>query len=981
LLPENGINIGGRFSDERNVMSEFSQKMTQESVTPGDSSSVTSGVTIADLHFEHRRDALGVGVPRPRLSWIVNTATTGWQQVSYEIEAYKPDGQLHDQTGRVNSDQSVLVPWPFAPLASRQHLMVRVRVWGNDEQSSAWSTLNSIEAGLFQADDWSAHFVTPDWDEDTSRPQPGSLLRREFAVRKGVTQARLYVTALGVYEAYLNGTPVGDDVLAPGWTSYDHRLRYQTFDVTDLLQEGHNTVGAMLGDGWFRGRLAFGGGRRNIYGDRLALLSQLEINYADGTTERVITDESWHAARGPILSSDIYDGETYDARQERSGWLTAGYDDHDWVRVRPLARDLATLVAPSGPSVRRIELVVPLAITTSPMGRTIIDFGQNLVGRIRLTVRGKAGETITLRHAEVLENGELCTRPLRTAQAIDRYTLRGDEVETWEPRFTFHGFRYAEVEGWPGTLHLDDLRAVVCHSDLERTGWFECSEPLINQLHENVVWSMRGNFLDIPTDCPQRDERLGWTGDIQVFAPSACFLFNTAGFLTSWLADLAADQNEVGIVPFVIPNVISGEPVPAAAWGDAAVIVPWVLYQRYGDVGVLNQQFESMRAWVDHIAAVAGEKCLWDKGFQFGDWLDPSAPPDRADQARTYPYIVATAYFARSAELVAQAAGVLGRADDEARYLALASQIREAFNNEYVTRAGRVLSDASTAYSLALQFDLLQDAQQRRHAGERLAELVHHSGYRISTGFVGTPLICDALCSVGEYDTAYRLLTQRECPSWLYPVTMGATTIWERWDSLLPDGSVNPGEMTSFNHYALGSVADWLHRTVAGLAPAEPGYRHLDIQPHPGGELTYARARLRTPYGLAESSWTIEDGQIEVMAVVPPNTTASVLLPGGTSIPIQVGSGTYRWSYPYQSSNVRSSLSLDSTLGELLDDTEAWTVVVSVVRIYMPDLAGIDTGAGLSGYGALPLRQILSMLPQADALSTAIEAALAALDR
>jgi alpha-L-rhamnosidase len=962
-------------------MSQSSHKVTQQGATPNDGNSVSSEIAVVDLRFEHRRDSLSVGAARPRLSWVVDTATNGWRQVGYEIEAYKPDGQLREQTGQVESAQSVLVSWPFASLSSRERLALRVRVWGNDGRSSVWSALTPVEAGLLHPADWTARFVTPDWEEDTSRPQPGPLLRREFAVRAGVKQARLYVTAQGVYEAQLNGEPIGDHVLAPGWTSYDHRLRYQTFDVTDLLREGRNAIGAMLGDGWFRGRLSFGGGQRNIYGDRLALLAQLEIDYADNTTERIITDESWRAARGPILSSDIYDGETYDARQERPGWSTAGYNDHDWVGVRTLARDLATLVAPSGPPVRRSELVAPVAITTSPTGRTIIDFSQNLVGRLRLTVRGKEGQTITLRHAEILEGGELCTRPLRTAQAIDRYIVRGDEVETWEPRFTFHGFRYAEVEGWPGTLHPDDLRAVVCHSDLERTGWFECSEPLINRLHENVVWSMRGNFLDIPTDCPQRDERLGWTGDIQVFAPTASFLYDTAGFLTSWLADLAADQNEAGVVPFVIPNVISRELIPAAAWGDAAVIVPWTLYQRYGDVGILNEQFKSMRAWVDLIAGVAGERYLWNKGFQFGDWLDPAAPPDRPGDARTDPHIVATAYFARSAELVGKAAGVLGRTDDEARYLALASRIREAFAAEYITPAGRVLSDSSTAYSLALQFGLLRDANQRRHAGERLAELVRDSGYRISTGFVGTPLICDALCSIGAYDAAYNLLTQRECPSWLYPVTMGATTIWERWDSQRPDGSINPGQMTSFNHYALGAVADWLHRTVAGLAPAEPGYRRLDIQPHPGSGLTYARAQHLTPYGMAEASWKIEAEQIEIVAVVPPNTTASVTLPGSEATPVLVGSGMHLWSYAYQIPNVHPALSLDNTLGEFLNDPEAWAAVSNVVRHYMPELAGVDTGDSLRGYGDLPLRQVLSMLPRADELRVDIEAALAALRR
>ena len=850
--------------------------MTHQVSTPGNG---TPCASIADLRFEHHRDTLGVGEPRPRLSWTVMTTVAGWYQAAYEVEAYRWDGQLHDQTGRVESNQSVLVPWPFPPLVSQERLSVRVRVWDAGGHLSAWSALYPVEAGLLHADDWYARFVTPDWEEDITRPQPCPLLRREFDVRPGVTRARLYVTALGVYEMQLNGATVGDHVLAPGWTSYHHRLRYQTFDVTSLLREGRNAIGAILGDGWYRGRLGFGGGRRNIYGDRLALLAQLEIIYANGTMEQIITDETWRAVRGPVLSSDIYDGETYDARQERPGWSSAGYNDHDWVGVRVIDRDFTTLVAPSGPPVRRTELLEPVTITTSPSGRTIVDFGQNLVGRLRITVRGQAGQTITLRHAEVLENGELCTRPLRTAQATDRYTLRGNGVETWEPRFTFHGFRYAQVEGWPGTLRPDDLRAVVCHSDLERTGWFECSDPLINRLHENVVWSMRGNFLDVPTDCPQRDERLGWTGDILAFAPTACFLYDSAGFLTSWLADLAAEQTAEGVVPFVVPNILPMPPLPAAAWGDAAVFVPWVLYQRYGDAEILAARYESMCAWVNLVTNIAGEKRLWDTGFQFGDWLDPSAPADKPGAGRTDPHIVATAYFARSAELLGQIAGVLGRTEDATRYLQLAARIREAFDSEYVTPAGRVLSDSETAYALALQFGLLQNAEQRQHAGARLAALVRSSGYHISTGFVGTPLICDALCSAGEYDTAFHLLRQQGCPSWLYPVTMGATTIWERWDSLQPDGSVNPNQMTSFNHYALGAVADWLHRTVTGLAPAAPGYRHITVQPHPGGDLTSARAWHITPYGLAECRWKIEGKQIEIAVVIPPNTTATVTIP------------------------------------------------------------------------------------------------------
>lgn len=867
-----------------------------------------SAVTISRVRVEHQSEAFGIGTDRPRLSWMVETANSGWRQAGYEIESYDAAGNLGSQTS-VESDESQLVAWALAPLASRERLNVRVRVRGEDGERSAWSEHVPVEAGLLDTQDWSAHFVSPAWDEDITRAQTAPLLRREFDVRAEVKQARLYITALGVYEPYLNGTVVGDHVMAPGWTSYHHRLRYQTFDVTSQVKQGRNALGVMLGDGWFRGRLGFGGGKRNLYGERLALLSQLEITYADGTSEKIITDESWRAAKGPILASDIYDGETYDARLERAGWANAGYQDDDWTPVRVIEWDLNTLTAPLGPPVRRIELVAPTAVIHSTPGCTLYDFGQNLVGRLRLTVRGEAGQTLTLRHAEVLENGELSIRPLRTAQATDRYTLRGGESETWEPRFTFHGFRYAEIEASAGTVQLDEVRAVICHSDLERTGWFECSDPLVNRLHENVVWSMRGNFLDIPTDCPQRDERLGWTGDIQVFAPAASFLYDTYGFLASWLKDLAAEQKDAGgIVPVVIPNTIDRPPFMAAAWSDAAVIVPWVLYQRFGDPTILSAQFESMCLFVDTLADLAGETRLWDTGFQFGDWLDPAAPPDKPAEARTARPLVATAYYARSAEMVGQIAGILGRKEEEYKYKALAGEIREAFAKAYITPEGQMSSDAQTAYALAIEFGLMPNAAQRQHAGERLSELVRADGYRIGTGFVGTPLICDALCSTGHYDAAYDLLMQRECPSWLYPVTMGATTIWERWDSLLPDGSVNPGEMTSFNHYALGAVADWLHRTVGGLAPAEPGYRRLAIAPRPGGGLNYASARHLTPYGMAECAWKIQDGNIEVKVVVPPGVTASVSLPGKEGEPLEVGTGTHRWAYAYRDPNAQKPL-------------------------------------------------------------------------
>ena len=929
------------------------------------------------LQIEHLRETLGVGAARPRLSWRVTTAARNWRQAAYEIICRHADGQLRGESGRISSGQSVLVDWPFAPLRSREQVTVQARVWGEDGSASNWSAPVVVEAGLLQVADWRARFITPDWDEDVTRSNPAPYLRRDFEVRAPVKAARLYITALGLYEAQINGAVVSDHVLAPGWTVYDQRLCYQSFDVTAQLRQGANAIGAVLGDGWFRGRLGFGAGQRNIWGERVALLAQLEIEYVDGDRDLIVTDENWRAATGAILMNSLYDGETYDARLEPSGWSAPGFDASGWSGVRLLAWDLTTLTAPVGPPIRRIARVAPVAITHSPSGRTLLDFGQNLVGRLAITVQGQAGQTVTLRHAEVLENGELGVRPLRHAEATDRYTLRGGAPESWEPRFTFHGFRYAEVSGWPGEVRQEDIVAVVLHADMARTGWFECSDPLLNRLHENVVWSMRGNFLGVPTDCPQRDERLGWTGDLQVFAPTASFLYDVSGFLQSWLADLAIEQRKSGgAVPHVIPNVLGATSAGAAAWADAATVAPWVLYQRYSDKEILAAQFESMCAWVDYVAAKVGDRLLWDTGFQFGDWLDPTAPPDKPWQARTDKEIVASAYFIHSADLVASAAQVLGRKEEQSHYAALAQRARAAFAREYITPAGRLMCDAETAYALALAFDLLPTAAQRQRAGDRLAELVQASGYHIRTGFVGTPLICDALCSAGHYRTAYRLLTQRECPSWLYPVTMGATTIWERWDSMLPDGSINPGEMTSFNHYALGAVADWMQRTIGGLALAEPGYRRLEIRPRPGGGLTHAQARLLTPYGLAECAWSIEHGQIELKVVVPPNTTAQVVFPGSATPSIEVGSGVWQWSLPYQDPDARGPYTVDDRIGELVSDSAARAAMLGVLaQVGAP----VFLTAILFNEHNMPLRQALQLLPDPAAAVDLMNAALAAL--
>ncbi|WP_091467045.1 glycoside hydrolase family 78 protein [Paenarthrobacter nitroguajacolicus] len=839
---------------------------------------------------------LGIGLPTPRISWKTS-AEPGWVQEAYQVSVTTADKQWTSE--RIESTESVLVPWEAAPLGSAQRAEVSVRVWGAGNQTpSGWSQPSAVETGLLEPVDWTATAITPSWDEDPEADRRPPLLRRGFTLDRPVASARLYVTAHGLYEVEINGVRVGDDALSPGWTVYGQRLRYYTYDVTERVTDGENAIGAFLADGWYRGRIGFKGGYANLYGDKVALLAQLHITHDDGSVTVVGTDETWKASFGPILLSSLYKGETYDARQLPTGWSRPAFDDSGWEPVTGVERVPGTLVAPEGPPVRCTGEVNPVRVWTSPEGKTLLDFGQNLVGRLRISVRGEAGSAVTLRHAEVLQDGELYTRPLRGADSTDHYILSGAGEETWEPRFTIHGFRYAEITGWVGGDIAENVTARVYHTDMERTGWFESSNPDLNRLHENVLWSMKGNFVDIPTDCPQRDERLGWTGDIQVFAPTASFLYDCSGMLSSWLKDVAAEQLPDGTVPWYVPVIPGGNywtPIrPGAVWGDVAVLTPWTLHERFNDPGILAEQYESAKSWVDLVDRLAGESHLWNGSFQLGDWLDPTAPPEDPTQAMTDPHLVATAYFAWSARHLAKSAAVLGKSDDELRYLTLSRDVAAAFAREYIHPDGIMRSDAQTAYALAIVFDLFPDTDSKARAGSRLAELVRANGNRIGTGFAGTPVVSDALTIAGEIDAAYDLLLETECPSWLYAVGQGGTTIWERWDSMLPDGSINPGEMTSFNHYALGAVADWMHRVVAGLAPLEPGYRKILVKPQPGGGLSWASARHETPYGTASVQWRIDDGDLTAVVEIPTGSTARVELPGQD--PVDVGPGRHEFA-------------------------------------------------------------------------------------
>jgi len=884
-------------------------------------------------------------------------------QVAASPQLLREASNLLWDSGRVDSDQSILVPYGGPTVVSRGCYFWRVRLWDETGEAGPWSESARWEMGLLVPSDWQARWITPDLDQDPNASQPSPYMRKGFDLSGEVRQARAYVSGLGLYELEINGQRVGDQVLTPGWTSYDRRVQYQTYDVTDLLHSGENAVGAVLGDGWYRGYLGFAG-QRNTYGERGLFLLQLEVALDDGTVVAVVSDDSWRATTGPLLLTDIYHGEHYDARLEMLGWSDAGVDESGWASVA-LAEYDGALVAPQGPPVRCIEEIRPIEIIHTPKGETVFDFGQNMIGWLRLRVEGPVGTTVRLHHAEVLDQeGNFYTTNLRSARQELAYTLKGDGVEVYEPRFTFMGFRYARLEGYPGEPTLDSLTGVVVHSDMRPTGSFTSDKPLHNQLQHNIVWGQKGNFLDVPTDCPQRDERLGWTGDAQVFCRTAAFNMDVAGFFAKWLADLSLDQCADGSVPHVIPDVLgrNGQASGSAAWGDAAAIVPWTMYLCYGDVDLLRRQYPSMVRWVAFIRERAGGNHLWQTGFHFGDWLAIQGPNPLMPQAVTATDLVATAYFAYSTEIAAKTARVLGLEADAREYEGLLEQIRAAFCDEYLSPRGRLSANTQTAYVLALMFDLLP-VSSRPEAAARLAADVRSHGNHLTTGFVGTSYLCHVLSRFDYLDLAYALLNQETYPSWLYPVKQGATTIWERWDGIRPDGSFQDAGMNSFNHYSYGAIGEWLYRVAAGLDvdPEAPGYKHAIIAPQPGGGFCMMRAALETPYGALACEWHVVDDSVAVAVSVPHNTWATVRLPlarleqvtesgccltglqglravyqEGDDVVLGVGSGSYEFSYvsPELGKRVHASTrpSLEWSIAQLLAHEGAREVLMRHLR-------------------------------------------------
>jgi alpha-L-rhamnosidase len=843
------------------------------------------------LRCEYLTEPLAIDAAKPRLSWVLQSDGRGQRQTAYQaLVASTPESLAADRgdlwdSGKVASDRSIHVEYGGVPLHSRMRCYWKVRVWDKDGRRSPWSGPASWTMGLLHASDWGAVWIAhpkPD-------PQPATMLRKEFDVRGPVKRAVAWVTGLGLYELRINGNRVGDHLLAPEWTRYGKRIQYQAYDVTNALHDGRNAVGAQLGGGWWTGPLMVKPPMKQP--PQPCLLLRLDIELADGSTQTIETGPSWQATTdGPIRRAGIYFGETYDATKEMPGWDRPGFAAAGWqpVQVLPGPSDAghALLVAQCNEPIRVTEELRPVRMTEPKPGVYVFDMGQNMVGWCRLRADAPAGTKITVRHAEMLDkDGMIYTANLRGAEQVNQYTWRGGEAAL-EPHFTYHGFRYVEVTGLPGRPAGDAILGRVFHSAAPQAGWFSCSNELVNRIMRCVEWSQRGNMMSVPTDCPQRTEREGWMGDIQAFSQTAVFNRDMAAFFTKWIADVRDSQADDGRYPDVAPHladpnkIMSGVP----AWGDAGIVVPWRMYQNYADTRLLEQHFDSARRWIEFIRR-NNPDLLWRKnrGGDYGDWLngDELAVKGYPRDISGVPHeVLATAFFAHSTGIVAKMADVLGRKDDAERYRKLAAGIRAAFNRAYVAPDGRIQGDTQAGYALALHFNLL-DEPLRPRAVQRLLESIKRFNNHPSTGMQATHRMLLELTLGGHHDEAWRLVNLRTVPSWGYMVEMGATTIWERWDGYIQGrGFQDPG-MNSFNHWAFGSVGEWVWRELAGINPddGQPGYKHFVIRPRPCGDLTWVKARYESIRGPIMSEWKIADGRFHLQVEVPANTTATVYLP------------------------------------------------------------------------------------------------------
>lgn len=835
---------------------------------------------------------LGFHDATPTFSWKLPEGTVS--QSAYQIEVSDQDSEkVIWDSGKVCSDQSVWISYGGSPLASRQKLTWRVRVFDEAGKAQEWSETAHFELGLLSAKEWKAQWIRP--ASDLPELESTSTLRREFPISGDVKQARLYVTARGLFEIHLNGEKIGKDVFSPGWTSYAKRIDTLTYDVTSAVKKGQNAIGALLGTGWYAGKIGFRG-EENRYGSQPELLLQLEVQYADGTTAMIVSDENWVSTfDGPIRTSSIYNGETYDANQEMTGWDSVGFDSKDWTKVQANS-DLGTAVLTPKPfaPVRVTEILPVQKLTEPEEGRYVFDLGQNMVGYPELNIPVKKGQKITVRFAEMLNlDGSMYTDNYRAAKSIDFYTAATTGRVTWKPTFTFHGFRYVELSGFEKGIkpQSDWVKGLVLRTDIPQIGSFESSHAKLNQLQSNITWGQRGNFLDLPTDCPQRDERMGWTGDAQAFCSTSMFNFDSHAFWKSWLGSARDDQKVSGKIPCVIPDVFSGPDSPG--WMDAVTIIPWNVYVRTGDVEILADNYEMMEKLVKFYRKKAKNNLI-PRISGFGDWLQPYAEDNKGDTPLP---LLGTAFYAYSAQILADSARVLGKTDDAKKYQMEADTVKQAFGKHFFSEKGMLENskETQTAYILAFEFNLIPEQLQAK-AAKNLVALIDEADGHLRTGFLGTPYIAQVLDRTGNANLSFSLLFKETYPSWFYSINQGATTMWERWNSYTLKDGFNPGGMNSFNHYAYGAIGQWMYERVAGLAPdpAKPGYKHFFVRPLIGGPLTSARAELETVYGKASSSWTLKDKALVMDVVIPPNTSATIQFPNDRKSET-VKAGTYRF--------------------------------------------------------------------------------------
>lgn len=911
-----------------------------------------------DMRTEYRVNPIGITEKHPRFSWKLESGERDTIQQLYHI-VVTADEKIVWET-KAESEESVLIPYAGEEL--RDETLYQVSVEATDNHGNTAVGEMYFETGILLPETFQAKMITHDFpEEETACP----IFFRTFAAKGNVKKARIYTTARGVYEAYLNGERIGEDRMTPGWTSYHHRLQYQVYDITEMLRE-ENEIGIMVGNGWYKGILGFYC-QPNQYGDRVGAFAEIHLEYEDGTREVIGTDESWNVRTGEVRYSEIYMGETIDTTageaqdREQSGIRTGA--------VSVMEFDKSTLTAQENEPVRITERVPAKKLIVTPKGEKLVDFGQNLTGLAEVKVHGQKGQKIVIRHAEVLDkDGNFYPDTLRQAKSEDTYICNGEE-QVFLPHFTFHGFRYICVEGMDD-MRLDQFTACVMHSDMEKSGDFQCSNQKVNQLQSNIAWGQRSNFLDIPTDCPQRDERLGWTGDAQIFSWTASFNRNTALFFRKWMRDVAAESSLEKGVPHVVPDILGS--YSSSAWSDVAVIVPWVVYQTYGDKGILEENWKCMHEWVDYIKSQCGANGLWQTGFQYGDWLalDKEESADRT--GATDKYMIANAYYLYVTDLVRQTAEVLGFAEEAEKYQKLYDTTLEAFRQEYYTSTGRIVSETQTGAILSLYFNLAREKDRERILQTLKTNIENHKNH-LATGFVGTPYLCHTLSENGEHELAATVFMKEDYPSWLYAVNMGATTVWERWNSIMPDGSFDVSGMNSLNHYAYGSIGDWMYRKVAGVSQLKPGYKKFKVQPKFVKGIEEAGVTFESVYGQIESKWSCKDGKICGYVKVPVNTTAEIHLPEKEEV-LTVGSGVYEYEYETVTNLAYERFSMDSTMGEILAQPLA-------VEMFNQMVPGMADNPMLAMAHQMTLAELIGAAPEARPLYETVVKALNENDR